>query len=148
MKIRFKKLLPSAMVPEYKTDGAAGCDLHLCLPGMGENLAPGQTKLFSTGLSVEIPSGYEIQIRSRSGQALDGLIVTNSPGTIDSDYRGEIKVLLTNITHRGKGLFHGERVAQLVLAKVETITWIDIDEEKLEATSTRRGKKGIGSTNK
>lgn len=148
MKVRYTKLQPSAMLPEYKTDGAAGCDLHLCLPGIGEHLAPGETKLFSTGLSVEIPAGYEIQIRSRSGQALEGLIVANGVGTIDSDYRGEVKVLLHNTTHRGKALFHGERVAQLVLAKVETITWVDIDEEKLEATSTKRGKKGVGSTNK
>ena len=138
IKIKIQKLKTTAMMHNYQTAGSAGADLHACLPGMGESLAPGEIKWFNTGLAVEIPDGYEIQIRSRSGLAAKGIVVLNSPGTIDSDFRGEIRVLLMNISNQGLRFAHGERIAQLVLAKVEQIQWTFGDLKK-------RPSKGFGS---
>ena len=142
MKIKILKLKPSAVVPSYQSLGAAGADLHACLPGMGESLAPGESKLFNTGIAVEIPEGWELQVRSRSGLASQGIIVLNSPGTIDSDFRGEIQVLLLNIGKQGRRFAHGERIAQLVLGEVQQIRWDLV--ESLD--KTKRDKRGFGST--
>lgn len=141
MKIKFNRLREDVLLPEYQTDGSAGCDIHALLDGIPVSLGPNQILLVSTGLSVEIPVGYEIQVRSRSGLAMKGLIVLNSPGTIDSDYRGEIKVLLLNCGTENFYLVNQYRIAQLVLARVERIDWT---EESLK--TTKRGKKGFNST--
>lgn len=131
--------------PEYKTKGSAGADIRA-----NENITihQGQTKVISTGIFVEIPEGYEIQVRPRSGFAKKGVIVTNSPGTIDADYRGEIKVLL-HLLDNIKGNFffdvkEGERIAQLVLKEVPVIEWEEVE----ELTETERGSGGFGSTGK
>jgi dUTP pyrophosphatase len=126
-------------VPEYKTNGSSGMDLmsieELVLSTMGTITVP-------TNLSVEIPDGYEIQIRSRSGLAVKhGVIVLNSPGTIDSDYRGEIKVILHNTGFEDFDVNIGDRIAQMVLAKVEKM---ELYEDKLSKTNRNSG--GFGST--
>ena len=104
---------------------------------------PGERVAVPTGLSVEIPEGYEIQVRPRSGLAFKkGLTVVNAPGTIDSDYRGEVKVLLINLGNEAVEILNQDRIAQLVLQKVEQILW----QEAQELTSTERGIGGFGST--
>lgn len=144
MRVKFAKLRPDIQLPEYQSEGAAGMDLRVALPGMGEHLAPGEIKIFSTGLAVEIPFGWELQVRSRSGLASRGIAVANGIGTIDSDYRGEIKVILHNVGTSGEMFFHGDRIAQLVPSRVERIEWSNEEELK----PTKRGKLGLGSTNK
>ena len=97
MKIKFKKLNDKAIIPEYKTEGAAGFDINVLLDKDSEILKKGEVKLFKTGLAIALPDGYEAQVRSRSGLSLkNGVIVLNAPGTIDSDYRGEIGIIMTN----------------------------------------------------
>lgn len=139
VKVRVKKLSENASVPFYATPGAAGCDIRVV-----ETLeVPGHcTRLFKTGLAVEIPEGWEIQIRSRSGLSLKGITVANSPGTIDSDYRGEIGILIRNDRSDIIRLNAGERVAQLVLAPVYQAEF----EEAEELSTTERGSGGFGST--
>lgn len=129
-------------LPEYQTKGSAGMDVRA---NISENirLAPMERALIPTGLFIEIPDGYEIQVRPRSGLAIKkGITVLNSPGTIDSDYRGEINVILVNLSSEFQIIAPGERVAQLILAKVEKIKW-KISEE---LTYTDRGDGGFGST--
>lgn len=131
-------------LPKYETEGAAGADVRACL-GKGESLCikPGQRVLVPTGLSMEIPFGFEIQVRPRSGLSYKtSLMVLNSPGTIDSDYRGEIKVILGNLGSKDEVITHGDRVAQLVLSPV----WQARFEEASELSSTERGEGGFGST--
>lgn len=131
-------------LPKYETIRSAGVDVR-CSEKWDTEIPPGGTALVGTGLAVSIPSGYEIQVRPRSGLALKyGVTVLNSPGTIDADYRGEIKVILIN---HGKDIFTikpGDRIGQLVLNKVEQIEWMPVS----ELDSTRRGKGGFGSTGK
>ena len=127
-------------LPAYATDGAAGMDV---LAAEDATIAPGQRHAVATGLSVAIPAGYEIQVRPRSGLALKhGITVPNTPGTIDSDYRGELKVILINHGAEDFGIVRGDRVAQLVLAPVTQATWDEVD--KLDDTA--RGAGGFGST--
>ncbi|KEO74629.1 dUTP diphosphatase [Anditalea andensis] len=131
-------------LPEYQTALSAGLDLraHIDSP---VTLGPLDRALIGTGLFIELPAGYEAQIRPRSGLAYKhGLTVLNSPGTIDADYRGEIKVLLVNISNEPFIIENGERIAQMVIAKHEQITW----EEKNELSTTERGTGGYGSTGK
>ena len=127
-------------LPAYATNGAAGMDV---LAAEDVTLAPGARHAVATGFSVAIPEGYEIQVRPRSGLALKhGISVPNTPGTIDSDYRGEVKVIVIN--HGGEE-FHiarGDRIAQLVLAPVTQAAW----EEVAELDDTARGAGGFGST--
>lgn len=131
-------------LPAYETAGAAGMDLKAYVP-VSFNLQPGQRILVPTGVFVAIPEGYEIQIRSRSGMAYKhGVIVLNSPGTIDSDYRGEIKLLLLNTSDQAYQINDGDRLGQMVLKKVEQIEWVPV--EKL--SDTERGAGGFGSTGK
>ncbi len=129
-------------LPAYATEGAAGLDIraNITEPIV---LAPLERQLIPTGLFVAIPMGYEIQIRPRSGLAFKhGITVLNTPGTIDADYRGEIKVLLVNISNSSFTIEPGERVAQMVLAKHEVLSW----KTTQELPSTERGAGGFGST--
>jgi dUTP pyrophosphatase len=141
--LRIKIINRSAFaLPAYETLHAAGMDLRAHI-GETITLEPGQRMLIPTGLFVAIPVGYEAQVRPRSGLAFKhGITVLNSPGTIDSDYRGEIKVLLI---HHGDVPFlvhPGERIAQMVLARHETVVWEPVE----ELESTQRGDGGYGST--
>lgn len=132
-------------LPSYETAGAAGADVRASL-GVGEKLkiAPGERVLVPTGLSMEIPPGYEVQVRPRSGLSFKtGLMVLNSPGTIDSDYRGEVKIILGNLGKNDEIISHGDRVAQLVLAPV---TQALFSESMEELSATARGAGGFGST--
>jgi dUTP pyrophosphatase len=131
-------------LPEYITEGAAGMDVRASLEEPAE-LKPLQRVLIPTGLFIELPSGYEAQIRPRSGLAIrQGITCLNSPGTIDSDYRGEIKIILINLSHEKHIIHHGDRIAQMVVQKVERIRW-----EKVTALSeTSRSNGGFGSTGK
>lgn len=127
-------------LPAYATEGAAGMDV---LAAEDITLAPGQRHAVATGLALAIPQGYEIQVRPRSGLALKhGITVPNTPGTIDSDYRGELKVILINHGAEQFAIARGDRVAQLVLAPVTQAAWQEV--EALDATE--RGAGGFGST--
>lgn len=115
-------------LPQYSSSGAAGVDLYAAIDGE-MIINPRTTLAIPTGISISIPAGYEAQVRPRSGLALNHSVgIINAPGTIDSDYRGEVMVLLTNFAHREYTLKRGDRVAQLVLAKCEKIEWIEVDE--------------------
>lgn len=129
-------------LPAYQTDGAAGLDVcaHLAAE---TTLAPGERALIPTGLFVAIPKGYELQVRPRSGLAFkQGVSLVNTPGTIDSDYRGEIGVLLINHGHEPVTITPGMRIAQLVLAPVTRLVW----QEVLALDETDRGAGGFGHT--
>ena len=129
-------------LPEYATDHSAGLDLRANL-NEAVVLKPLERALVPTGLFIELPQGYEAQIRPRSGLAFkNGITVLNSPGTIDADYRGEVKVLLVNLSNADFTVNDGERVAQMVIAKHETIKWSLV--ESLE--ETKRGAGGFGHT--
>ncbi|MBT3982833.1 MAG: dUTP diphosphatase [Bacteriovoracaceae bacterium] len=135
---------PSLELPFYQTAGAAGADIRACL-GPGESLVipPGKRVLIPTGLTMEIPVGFEIQVRPRSGLSLKtNLLVVNSPGTIDSDYRGELKVILGNFGAVDELISHGDRVAQLVLAPVTQARFRSV----ASLSDTERGAGGFGST--
>jgi dUTP pyrophosphatase len=131
-------------LPEYQTSGSSGMDVHASIPeGSFIILKPLGRSLVPTGLSVVIPEGYEIQVRPRSGLAWKkGITVLNAPGTVDSDFRGEIMVNLVNLSDTDQTIRGGERIAQLVLAKTERIGWDDA----LELSETGRGAGGHGST--
>jgi len=127
-------------LPLYATDGAAGMDV---LSAEDVTLAPGMRHAVATGLALAIPPGYEIQVRPRSGLALKhGISVPNTPGTIDSDYRGELKVIMINFGAEPFEIRRGDRVAQLVLAPVTRARWAVVD----ELDETQRGAGGFGST--
>lgn len=131
-------------LPAYETIGSAGMDVRAAVPeGAPMVLAPGERAMVPTGLSVAIPQGYEIQVRPRSGLAAKhGLTCLNTPGTIDSDYRGEIKVILVNLGQDTFTIRRGERIAQLVLAPVTQLAWQRVD----SLDETERGAGGFGST--
>ncbi len=131
-------------LPAYESEDASGMDLLAAVPA-GEEvvLAPGSRALIATGLAIELPKGFEAQIRPRSGLALtDGVTVLNSPGTIDADYRGEICVILINFGNKPFAVRRGARIAQLVVCSVERVALIA--SERL--TSSVRGSNGFGST--
>jgi dUTP pyrophosphatase len=131
-------------LPTYQSEDASGMDLMAAVPaGDGIVLAPGSRGLIATGFAIELPRGFEAQIRPRSGLALtDGVTVLNSPGTIDADYRGEIGVILINFGNKPFAVRRGARIAQLVVCSVERIALIA--GERL--TSSVRGSNGFGST--
>lgn len=131
-------------LPSYETAGSAGMDVRAAVPDNEPVvLAPGARAMVPTGLSVAIPEGYEIQVRPRSGLAAKhGLTCLNTPGTIDSDYRGEIKVILINLGSEAFTIQRGERIAQLVLAPVTRLGWQEVG----ELGETARGAGGFGST--
>lgn len=127
-------------LPAYATEGAAGMDVVAAEDVM---LAPGARHAVATGIAVAIPPGFEIQVRPRSGLALKhGVTVPNTPGTIDSDYRGELKVIMINLGSEPFEIRRGDRVAQLVLAPVVRASWLKVD----ELDETLRGEGGFGST--
>lgn len=135
---------PAIALPSYETTGAAGADVRANLPdGAPITLAAGQRALVPTGLRIEIPNGYEVQVRPRSGLALKhGITLPNTPGTIDSDYRGPLGVILLNAGQESFEIAHGERIAQLVVAPVVQAAF-----EPVEVLSdTDRGAGGFGST--
>ena len=144
IKVLVKKLEPSVKLPSYKTNGASGMDLMAFIDKSIE-LKPGESCLVPTGLSVAFPEEYEIQIRPRSGLAAkNNISVLNTPGTIDSDYRGEIKVILFNHSNENFKINNNDRIAQMILTPV-----IKMDlEETNELPESIRGEGGFGSTGK
>jgi len=143
IEIKVKRLREDARVPEYKSENAAGADLHACveaeltIPGFGIALVP-------TGIALEIPPGYQGEVRARSGLAFkEGLFVLNGPGTIDSDYRGEVKVILANFSAVPKVIRQYDRIAQLVIMPV-----IHARFSMSELSETGRQEGGFGSTGK
>lgn len=129
-------------LPQYATAGSSGMDLRA---NMNESitLAPMERVLVPTGLFIELPVGYEAQIRPRSGLAMKmGITCLNTPGTIDADYRGEIKVLLINMDQQPQVILPGERIAQLIIQRVEKINWLSVD----ELGNSERNEGGFGST--
>ncbi len=131
-----------AVLPQYQTKGAAGADISAFLT-RSETLRPGEYKAIPTGLYMEIPEGYEVQVRPRSGLAFKhGVTVLNAPGTIDSDYRGEVKVILINHSDEPFVINNGDRIAQIVVAPVSRLPF----EEVRDLSETERGEGGFGST--
>lgn len=129
-------------LPAYATADSAGCDLMAAV-GSDLRLAPMQRMLVPTGLSLGLPRGFEAQVRPRSGLALkSGITVLNSPGTIDADYRGEVKVLLINLGAEEVTISRGDRIAQLIISPVTQVSWNEV--ETLDETA--RGEGGFGST--
>ena len=143
MKIRIVNKSTNAL-PQYATSQSAGIDLraNLAEPVI---LKPMERKLIPTGLFIELPEGYEAQIRPRSGLALKhGITVLNTPGTIDADYRGEIGVILINLSTEDFKIEHGERICQMLIARHEQAEWIQVE----ELNETERGAGGFGHTGK
>ncbi len=131
-------------LPKYQTAFSAGMDLYANLDEP-VTLKPLERKLIATGLLMELPQGYEAQVRPRSGLAIkNGITVLNTPGTIDADYRGEIGVILVNLSAESFTVNDGDRIAQMVIAKHETAIWDEVD----ELSETDRGEGGFGSTSK
>ena len=131
-------------LPFYATEGAAGADVRASLPEKKSIIVkPGERVLVPTGLSMEIPLGYEVQVRPRSGLSLKSpLLVVNSPGTVDCDYRGEVSIIIGNFGKEDYVIEHGLRIAQLVLAPVIQARFVTTD----TLTETQRGSGGFGST--
>lgn len=129
-------------MPEYETIGSAGVDLRANITET-ITLKPLERAIVKTGLFLEIPIGYEAQIRPRSGLAAKkGITVLNSPGTIDADYRGELGVILVNLSNEAYVIEDGDRIAQMIIAKHERANWIEVE----VLTETSRGSGGFGST--
>ena len=129
-------------IPQYATSGSAGMDLRANLKEPVK-LRPLQRQMVPTGLFIELPDGYEAQVRPRSGMAhRQGITCLNSPGTVDSDYRGEIKVILINLSDSDQTIYHGDRIAQLIISKVEKARW----ELVPQLNSSTRGEGGFGHT--
>jgi dUTP pyrophosphatase len=141
-KIQIKKLSNSVSIPKYETPGSSGMDIAAHITN-NIIINPGEKALVPTGFSIAIPKGYEVQIRPRSGLAAKkNITVLNTPGTIDADYRGEIKVILINLGKEKFTIENGERIAQMVVCPVvQTIL-----EEVKELSDTKRGSGGFGST--
>ena len=140
--ILIKRLSKNISLPKYETDGSSGMDLAANIEDKIE-IAPGKSAIIPTGLSVSIPKNFEIQIRPRSGLAAKNQItVLNTPGTIDADYRGELKVILINLSDKAFFIEKGLRIAQMVLCPVIKATLKEVDSLK----ETKRGSGGFGST--
>jgi dUTP pyrophosphatase len=140
MKLKIKKLNQDAQIPKYATPGSAGFDLAAI---QQIEIAPGETELVKTGLAVAVPHGFELQVRPRSGTSLKtGLRVANAPGTVDSDYRGEVCVIMTNIGNTTQIINAGDRIAQGVICPVYQIEFEETD----TLDDTQRGSNGFGST--
>lgn len=131
-------------LPEYVTEGSAGMDLRANLESP-VTIRPMERLLIPTGLFIELPLDYEAQVRPRSGLAIKyGLTCLNSPGTVDADYRGELKVVLINLSNEDHTILHGDRVAQMVVHKVEKVKWKEVK----KISDTERGEGGFGHTGK
>lgn len=132
----------SNLLPEYATSGSSGMDIRANLD-IPKTLEPLERMLIPTGLFIELPSGYEAQIRPRSGLAIKyGITCLNSPGTIDADYRGEIKIILINLSTEKKVIEHGDRIAQMIIQKVEKGVWNEVE----LLANTGRNAGGFGHT--
>jgi dUTP pyrophosphatase len=144
LKVKIKKIRANAILPEYQTKYSAGMDLHACID-QPITLMPMDRYMVPTGLAVELPIGYELQIRARSSLGLKyGVAMANGVGTIDSDYRGEFSVVLINISKDPFIIEPGMRVAQAIVAKYEQVVWQEVE----ELGETNRGLGGFGSTGK
>ena len=142
IKILIKRLNKKAKIPKFETSGSSGMDLSACIEDPIE-IKPGNKALIPTGLAIAVPKGYEAQIRPRSGLAIKkGISVLNTPGTIDSDYRGELKVILINLGNERFTVENDSRIAQMVICPVVNIQF----EEVKELSETTRGQGGFGST--
>ena len=144
-RLPIKKLSDRAALPGYQTAGAAGMDLSACLPADDTTIViePGEIRLVPTGLAMAIPRGYEAQVRPRSGLgSKHGVTLPNAPGTIDSDYRGEVIVPLINLGRHSFTVSHGMRIAQMVIAPVAHATIVEVS----DLDTTDRGSGGFGST--
>jgi len=143
--LRVYKMRSNAVIPRYKTSGAAGMDLAACLAAP-LTIAPGGTGRVPTGLRIALPPGHEGQVRPRSGLAArHGVTVLNAPGTIDEDYRGEVQVLLVNHGSEAFTIESGDRIAQLIVAPTTQVT-VEAVEEEAALGGTERGGGGFGST--
>lgn len=141
MKVKIINRTENAL-PAYETAGSAGMDLRANL-NEPVKLKPLERNLIPTGLYIELPAGYEAQIRPRSGMAVKkGLTLLNTPGTIDSDYRGEIRIIIVNLSDQVQVIEPGERIAQMIITKYEQIDWEVVE----ELQETHRGKGGFGHT--
>lgn len=145
LKIKINRLSGSTSdvpLPRYATEGSAGMDIHAAVDAP-MTVRPGETVLVPTGFSMELIPGYEAQVRPRSGLAVKHSIgIMNAPGTIDSDYRGEVKVILTNFGNGDFVVNRGDRIAQMVVARYERVEWEETD----ALSGTGRGAGGFGST--
>ncbi|GAO31299.1 dUTP diphosphatase [Geofilum rubicundum] len=129
-------------LPDFSTLHSAGVDIRASLEG-SVNIGPLERVLIPTGLFMEIPEGYEVQIRPRSGLAIkNGIGVLNSPGTIDADYRGEVQVILVNLSNEPFEIKHGDRICQMILNKYERFEWVNVE----VLSQTERGSGGFGHT--
>jgi len=142
LKVKIVRLNKQAFLPLYATRHAAGMDISACLEAP-VTVEPGTAELIPTGLAIELPEGYEAQLRPRSGLALRHLIsLPNTPATVDADYRGEVKVILVNHGREPFPVNHGDRIAQMVVARVEHVDFEEVD----ELTDSERGQGGFGHT--
>ncbi len=140
--MKIKIISASGQYPSYETEGSAGMDVRAFLEST-ITVLPGQRKLIPTGLTIELPLGYEAQIRARSGLALKhGITLANGIGTIDSDYRGEVGVIVVNLGEDSFEIANGDRIAQMIIGKYERIEW----EETEILSKTERGAGGFGHT--
>lgn len=140
--VKVKILNPDAIIPKYQTEEAAGFDLHSVEE---KTIKVGERDVVKTGLAVALPKGYELQVRPRSGLALkNGITVLNTPGTVDSDYRGELMVILLNTSKEDFAIKKGDRIAQAVIKEILQADFAVVD----ELDSTERGTGGFGSTGK
>ncbi len=142
IQVRVRKIRDCVQLPQYQSSQASGCDV---LAHLDQNLVlePLERMLIPTGLCLEIPAGFEVQIRPRSGLAFkQGLTILNAPGTIDSDYRGEIQILVVNLGQTAVTIHPGDRIAQMVLQRTEQMAWVD----SIDLEETARGTGGFGST--
>ena len=140
--VKVKILNPDAIVPKYQTEEAAGFDLHSIEE---KTIKAGERDVIKTGLAVALPKGYELQVRPRSGLALkNGITVLNTPGTVDSDYRGELMVILLNTSNEDFAVKKGDRIAQAIIKEILQADFAVVD----ELDSTERGTGGFGSTGK
>lgn len=146
VKVEIKKMYEDVVVPQYAKEGDAGMDIRAYIRNEDPNyelISRYGRKIIPTGIKVAIPEGYEIQVRPRSGMTIKmGITVLNTPGTIDSGYRGEIGVILYNTNEYPVKIYHGDRIAQLVLSEVPKIEWAEVE----ELSETSRGEGGFGST--
>lgn len=142
MKVKFKKLDNNIETPQYATEQSAGMDLRAVLDEP-VTLRSLERKVVMTDLSIALPRGFEAQVRPRSGLAAKhGVTVLNSPGTIDADYRGNIGVILVNLSTEPFTINNGDRIAQIVVSKYERVEWVEVD----DLDETERGSGGFGST--
>lgn len=141
--VNIQKLHPNVKVPFYATEGSAGCDVCAFLPTDEMTFCSGETRIVPTGIKVSIPKGYEMQVRPRSGMsAKTKFRIANSPGTVDSDYRGEVGIIIENIGKDAAIIKNGERIAQLVFAPIYQAAFFVVD----NLDETVRGEGGFGST--